>query len=376
MQVLFWLLFFGVGYSYFIYPLLLVLLPSRQILSAKTMSPTLPLITIIIPAHNEATRIVGKLDNTLALDYPSDKLQVIIASDASTDDTDTLAESYFDRGVSLVRSEVRRGKEFAQALAIQRSSGEIFVFSDMSTVIPPDSLHKLVKIFSCSTVGAVSSEDVIIDSEGRRTGESSYVRYEMWLRRLESKVSGVIGLSGSFFAARCDVCQQWDYLVPGDFNVAINCAELGRVAISSPDVIGLYKEIVDGSREYQRKLRTAIHGFSAVSQRVEVLNPFRYGFFSFQVWSHKIMRWLVPWFALSLFMVNATLLGHDGYCLLFGLQLAFYFCAIAGFASPRLREMTLFKIPYFFVQVNAALLHAALLFLKGERMTAWEPSVR
>ena len=181
----------------------------------------------------------------------------------------------------------------------------------------------------------------------------AYVKYEMWLRRLESDRAGLVGLSGSFFAARREVCDDWDIYSPSDFNTALNCAKQGMVAITCPEVVGIYK------------------------RHPEVLNPLRMGLFAFQVWSHKIMRWGVPWFML-VFAVATLMLQGQGtiYTLALVAQIAFYGLALAGWLSASLRENMLVRLVFFFVQTNLALAQATVSYLAGKRMTVWTPSRR
>ncbi len=373
-----WFYFFAVccAYSYFIYPLLLKLLPTRKAAILKD-NKNLPVLSLIITAHNEEQRIREKLENTLQIDYPADSLEIIVASDFSTDATDSIVESYAEQGIQLVRADQRKGKEYAQLCAIRASKGEILVFSDVATQIPADALGLLAKRFSDSTVGALSSEDQFISNDGTVAGEGAYVKYEMWLRRLESDRAGLVGLSGSFFAARREVCEHWDIYVPSDFNTALNSAKHGLVAITCPDVIGIYKDVKDPGLEYRRKMRTVIRGITAIARHPEVLNPFRMGMFSFQVWSHKIMRWGVPWF-MAIFLLLTLLLQGQGmiYTLALTAQLAFYALALGGWLFTGLRENTLVKIIFFFVQTNLALAQATVSFIRGKRMTVWTPSKR
>ena len=208
-------------------------------------------------------------------------------------------------------------------------------------------------------------------------GEGAYVKYEMWLRRLESDRAGLVGLSGSFFAARREVCEDWDTLSPSDFNTALNCARMGLVAISSPAVVGIYSDVKDSSLEYARKVRTVVRGMTALARHPIALNPLRMQLFAFQVWSHKIMRWGVPWFMLTMLVVTLLLLDQGVvYHVALVLQVVFYLLALAGRLSVRLREIAVIRIIFFFVQTNIALGHAAVLFLAGTRMTTWNPSRR
>ncbi|MGQ9424678.1 glycosyltransferase family 2 protein [Gilvimarinus sp. F26214L] len=374
----FWLLLFCSLYSYFIYPLLLLVLGrSGKELDAPSDPAFAPRFTLIITAYNEARRIRRKLNNALALNFDKSRLEIIVASDCSDDGTDDIVREFENDGVRLVRAPERLGKEHAQQCAIREASGDIIVFSDVATEMPTDALQKLSRYFSDPEIGAVSSEDRFISASGQVAGEGAYVRYEMWLRQRESRLAGLVGLSGSFFAARRDVCQHWDIHSPSDFNTALNSARLGYRAVTAPDVLGYYPDLKDPTKEYARKIRTVIRGMTSLARHPDVLNPFSYGLFSFQVFSHKLMRWMVPWFLLALVAVNAALINQGViYQLTLAAQLALYALAAAAHYSSGLRGRGAVRLVYFFVQVNAAILAASCRFLSGTRMTVWNPSAR
>src|SRR5690625_3851463 len=375
MEALFWLGLFGALYSYFLYPLLLLPLSRRR--RQSTLPAELPVMSLIVTAHNEAQRIREKLDNCLELEYPAESLEILVASDASDDGTDAIVQSYADRGVRLIRVEERRGKEWAQLQAVQAARGAVLVFSDVATMIAVDALQRLAARFADTCIGAVSSEDRFLAPDGQLVGEGLYVRYEMWLRRLESGAAGLVGLSGSFFAARREVCVDWDVLAPSDFNTALNSVRAGYIAVSDSHLLGFYPAIQDESREYQRKLRTVLRGMTGLLRQPGVLNPFRYGLFSWQVFSHKLMRWLVPWFLLLLLIASVSLATeHWFYRLALLGQVIFYLIVLLGSLSAQSRQHMLVKVPYFFVQVNIAIAHASLEFLRGRRITVWQPSKR
>ncbi|RYG19945.1 MAG: glycosyltransferase family 2 protein [Chitinophagaceae bacterium] len=379
---IFWFSAIAAIYSYFIYPIILKFLvkfSARQPSDAEVFAASVEPLTmsLIVTAYNEQGRIREKIENSLALDFDAQRLEIIIASDCSEDDTDSIVKEYEERGVRLVRASERLGKENAQLAAINIARGDVLVFSDVATKIPLDALLSLEKYFSDPAIGAVSSEDRFISQDGSVAGEGAYVRYEMWLRKLESQLSGLIGLSGSFFAARKIVCQKWDIHCPSDFNTALNTIRHGMRSVSAPDVLGYYQDLKDSSKEYQRKVRTVIRGMTGLSRHKEVMDFRLFGVFAFQVISHKLMRWLAPWFFIMLFIASALLATHG---LLYGLafmgQLVFYGLAIGAHFLPQLRETAAIKIIYFFVQVNVALLDAAVKFLSGTRMTTWKPSAR
>lgn len=383
LTTIFWILALIALYSYFLYPLLLLALARGQ--GADRPAPQthdeddseLPRLSLIVTAYNEQARIRAKLENSLAVDYPADRLEIIVASDQSTDDTDAIVAEYAGRGVRLVRAEERLGKENAQRCAIQEASGSILVFSDVATELPADALRRLAHYFTDPTVGAVSSEDRFISQDGGVAGEGLYVRYEMWLRQQESRLAGLVGLSGSFFAARREICDEWDIHSPSDFNTALNCAKAGLRAVTAPDVLGYYRDLKDPSREYQRKVRTVLRGITGLFRHAEVLNPSRYGLFAVQAFSHKLMRWAVPWALAGALLANAVLADDSFFFgLLLWIQVLFYGTAFAAHIHPPLREHSLVRVVYFFVQVNVAVAHATVLYLKGTRMTVWQPSAR
>jgi glycosyltransferase involved in cell wall biosynthesis len=378
---LFWLLAIASIYSYFLYPLILIAMKkyrgSRNTSPAELDPDKAPSVSLIVTAYNEERRIREKIENSLSLDYDKRKLEIIVASDCSDDLTDDIVREYEDRGVRLVRAQERLGKENAQLTAIKEATGDILVFSDTATQIPEDALWKLVAYFADPGIGAVSSEDRFISKDGTVAGEGAYVKYEMWLRQQESQLSGLVGLSGSFFAARKNICQEWDIHSPSDFNTALNAAKAGLRAISAADVLGFYTDLQDPAKEYQRKIRTVIRGMTGLSRHAEVMSLSRFGFFAIQVISHKLMRWLSPLFFIIFFLISA-ILADSGlfYGLIFIGQLAFYGIALVAHFLPGLRKLSVIKLIYFFVQVHVALFDAALKFLSGQRMTTWKPSAR
>lgn len=364
-------------YGYVFYPLLLLVLPPRR--SPKVaVQPAVRRISVIIAAHNEAGQIEAKLLNTLALSAKEFELEVIVASDASTDATDDIVRNFESRGVLLCRAPLRHGKENAQKLAIGVSTGDVIVFTDAATVLPEDSLTRLFTIFQNPQIGAVSSVDKVLSEDGRVEGEGLYVRYEMWLRDLEHRFNTLVGLSGSFFAARRAVCMRWDVEVCSDFGVALNCAAMGLKAVSDRSIVGYYRNLADPNREYTRKVRTVLRGMSGLVFRREVLNPRQFGAFAFQVFSHKIMRWTVPWLLVAS-EISAIFLARDGslpHVLLVDLLTLLCLSPLVVRWFPTLRQYSLLRLAAFFIEVNAAILHATLMLLKGQDIKAWEPSKR
>jgi hypothetical protein len=304
--------------------------------------------------------------------------EILVVSDASEDATDAIVAGFDDPRVRLVRQEERLGKEAGQARGIREARGEILVFTDVATKVQPGSLDAIAALLAQPGVGAVSSEDRFETADGRVVGEGLYVRYEMWLRRLESRVAGLVGLSGSFFAVRKDVVEHdWRTDVPSDFTVALTCARKGLKAVSDPGVVGIYPDLKEPGDEYARKRRTVLRGMAGLAAAREVLNPFKFGMFAFQVWSHKAMRWAVPWF-LALLLVSSIALAPRGgvYALLLAAQVAGYGLAILGWRVPATRRNGLVRLAFYFCQVNLAMADALVRFMRGERIVTWEPSKR
>src|SRR5712691_2833077 len=248
LEIVFWLSVGLVAYAYLGYALLLWGLSLFRFRRVSKADIT-PSVTFIITAYNEQSRIAGKLENTLKLVYPRLKLEVLVASDCSSDKTDEIVKVYADRGVRLVRASVRKGKEAAQKLAVAVAKGEIFVFSDVATILPEHAVSNIVKNFNDPTVGCVSSVDRFVAQDGRVSGEGAYVRYEMFLRTLETRVNSIVGLSGSFFAARREVCASWAADRQSDFSTLLNAVELGFRGVLDVETAGYYRNIVDGKDE-------------------------------------------------------------------------------------------------------------------------------
>lgn len=383
MEAVFWLSLIGVIYSYALYPIALLIISrlSSSELSAEATQPPTYLnnhsVSHIVTVHNEQSRIREKIENSLAINYSHGTMEIIIASDCSTDDTEQIVESYADRQVRLVRADKHLGKEYAQKMAIATASGDILIFSDAATHIPADAFDRLILEFGNPKVGAVSSEDRFITENGQIAGEGAYVKYEMWLRSLEARVAGLVGLSGSFFAARKEVCRDWNIHSPSDFNTALNCNRLGYIAISSPAVLGYYRDVKDSRKEYRRKVRTVIRGLTSLACHGWVLNLFKSGLFGFQVWSHKVMRWAVPWFMGLAFLSNVAIAGSSWfYVLTLLIQCIGYLTVLIAVFNPELERFTPVKLALFFVQVNLAIAHATVAFFSGKRMSVWTPSQR
>jgi glycosyltransferase involved in cell wall biosynthesis len=376
MEIIFWGSILLVFHTYFGYPFTLWML-SRVKEKKVRKAFILPPVTLIIAACNEEKRINSKLENTLAIDYPRHLLQIIVASDGSTDATNAIARKYADHGIELLALPERQGKENAQKEAVGLATGEIFVFSDTSTHIEPEGLKKIVANFADFSVGCVSSVDKVLGRDGKPCGEGFYVRYEMWLRNLESRVHSLVGLSGSFFAARREVCSDFSGQMQSDFRTVLNSMKLGLRGVDDSEAIGVYHDISDSRKEFDRKVRTVLRGQTVFFRHLEFLNIFRYGLFAYQYFCHKLLRWLVPLFLVAALVTNLWLVfGSWFYFFTLICQATFYSVAVWGWKKKVAPKNTLVRIPFYFLTVNIAILVAWWRYLRGNRMVMWAPSER
>ncbi len=369
MSILFWCSVGLVLYAYFGYPCVLRAM-TAFVNRPVRRAPNNCAVTFIITAYNEVARIAAKIENTLTQTH-NGPLEIIVASDCSTDGTDDIVNDYAPR-VRLIRAPERRGKEAAQQLAVHAACGEILIFSDVATALAPGAVATIAENFADPTVGCVSSIDRFVDANGRISGEGAYVRYEMFLRTLETRFNTLVGLSGSFFAARRNVCGNWASDRQSDFNTLLNSVKLGLRGVMDPLSVGYYRPITDSRCEFQRKVRTVVRGISVFGANVRMLNPFGHGLFAWQLASHKLCRWLVPWALITALACNALLATQSlWWVAILAVQLGFYGAAAAGRAGNRS-----LRIPYYFVVANLAIVVAWVRYARGERMVSWNPSER
>lgn len=335
-----------------------------------------PAVSIIIAAHNEASTISSKILNCLELNYPPEKYEILVASDGSDDGTPDIVRSFAHRGVRLIEIPDRSGKQYAQMLARDAATGEILVFTDAGVEFERESLQKIISNFADTSVGCVSSEDEIVRKKGWM-GEQLYVEFEMRMRRLESRIGSLVTASGSFFAARRSVCHTWHIDQTSDFFVVLNTVSLGMRAVVDPESVGRYGLVRSERAELQRKIRTIVNGLAVFFAHKELLNPLRYGFFSWQLLSHKLFRWLTP-FAMLLLFVSNLFLWTKGlfYQIALVSQAAMYAAGLLALSIDRSSVWKPIKLAGYFLLGNAATVMAWFYFLSGEKFVSWQPSQR
>ena len=293
----------GVGfclYTYLGYPAILKLLSLRKrVAPHRGEASPLPQISIVLPVYNEAAVITATLERILAIDYPADRRQILVVSDASSDGTDAIVSQFANRGIALLRLTQRQGKTAAENAARRLLTGEIIINTDASVHIDARAIRALVAAFTDESVGVASARDVSVTNVATayvNGGEGAYVGYEMWVRDVETAVDGIVGASGCLYAIRAAV-----HMLPvredlsRDFAAALTAREQGFRAVSVPEAICYVPRGRSLHQEYRRKVRTITRGLATLAERRSLLNPMRYGAFSWMLFSHKLCRWLVPW---------------------------------------------------------------------------------
>jgi len=374
--VCFWVSAAALLYTYLGYPLLVAImsfLRPRPVRRAESMIPT---VTVIITAYNEERDLAAKITNTLALDYPKDKLEILIASDCSSDRTDEIARSFADRGVRLHRQLKRFGKTAAQNAAVELAGGEIVLFSDATTLYQPDVLRVMVPNFADPEIGCVAGRLIYVDpaDSGVGRGARSYWGYETFLKRHESRFFSLIGVSGCLYAVRRSAYVPLNPEACSDFIIATKMIEQGLRTIYEPNALCTEETNDRTNRELPMRVRVIAQTYTDLWLHRGMMNPLRTGFYALQLLSHKVMRYLMPTFLIAILLASAVLARDSTfYLVMFAGQLAFYALALAGWLLERAgKRSRLLALPHYFVLANLASLLAFNKFLRGERYAYWE----
>jgi cellulose synthase/poly-beta-1,6-N-acetylglucosamine synthase-like glycosyltransferase len=369
-------------YAYVLYPVALKLIAAFKPSPRRFGDPVeWPTISISVPAYNEERSIRETLESLLRIDYPADRRQILVISDASTDGTDAIVREFSDRGVELLRLPARAGKTAAENAAVENWRGEIVVNTDATIRIPPTSLKPLIRAFQDPTIGVASGRDISVgraEAEASQ-GESGYVNYEMRLRSLETRVGSIVGASGCFYAIRRHLVNAlFPEALSRDFAAPLLARERGFRTVSIDDAVCLVPRTSSLQGEFRRKTRTMARGLETLWYKRGLMNPLRHGAFAWMLISHKLCRWLVH-LALPLALAGLVLLAptYDAALaalLLAGLVLAAGTLALRWPATRR--TPALLGLAGFIVAVNVAALVAWAKAVRGERNPVWEPTRR
>lgn len=385
MTVFFWLCLFLIVYTYIGYGILLwLLIQIKRRISPPRSTPALPdkqlpFVSFIVAAYNEQDYIVAKADNTLALDYPSERMQIIFVTDGSTDATPLLLEAFADRIICL-HQPGRAGKIAAVHRAMQFAEGEICVFTDANTMLNKEALREIVKHYQYTDVGAVAGEKRVASAENATAGEGIYWKYESFLKRLDYELFSVVGAAGELFSIRKELYMP----VPAntlldDFMISLHVAAKGYRVAYAPEAYAMETASADVSEEMKRKIRISAGGIQSIIWLLPLLNIFRYGWLSFQYISHRVLRWSLTPLALLLLLPLNIILWQEGiiYQLLLAGQAAFYTAAATGWLLATQRvKIKAFFIPFYFAMMNYCVFLGLIRYLKGSQSVLWEKAKR
>jgi Glycosyltransferases, probably involved in cell wall biogenesis len=384
LTALFWAGLTIVGYTYVGYGILIYILSKSKTKPAFSSPPDaqLPEVSLVVAAYNEEDFIRQKVRNSLELNYPKDKLQLIFVTDGSTDHTSEIVKEY--PAIRLFHERERRGKIHAVNRVMKEITTPITVFCDANTYLNPDAIRNLVRHFADPSVGGVAGEKKIVSKESDNAsgaGEGLYWKYESFLKRKDAEVHSVVGAAGELFAIRTNLYEPPppDMIIE-DFYLSLRVAAKGFRFAYEPDAFARETASASVEEEWKRKVRICAGGFQAMARLVYLLNPFRYGILSFQYISHRVLRWTLAPLSLLVILISNLYLALTGYPLyqaLLILQLGFYVIAIAGWVM-RNRKVNIkgFFVPYYFSVMNAAVYAGFIRYVRNRQSVVWDRAKR
>src|SRR5436190_4535021 len=307
-EQIFWTCVCLLAYVYLGYPLVVYLV---SLLWAKPVhrADIEPHVTVLITAFNEEAALPEKLENTLQIDYPADKLEILVASDGSTDRTDTIALERASRGVRLFRQDGRVGKTETQNNAVKQATGEIILFSDATTMYSEDVFKTLLPWFADESVGCVAGRLIYVDDEQTNVGQGAkrYWNYETWIRMAESRACSLIGASGCLYAVRKSAYQPMYADACSDFLICTTVYRQGLRSVFAPEAVCFEPTNRRTEDELKMRVRVVSQTFTDLWRNRDMLNPFKSGFFAIELLSHKLLRYAVPFILLTFFVASLVL---------------------------------------------------------------------
>ncbi len=385
LQLIFYFLIVLVFYAYLGYGIVLFLLVTfkRNIVGKNTEKglECLP-VTVLIAAYNEEDFIEKKLLNTLQQNYAEEKLNVIVVTDGSDDQTYEIAKKF--PSIRLLHQSERRGKIDAINRAMQEVETEIVVFTDANTLLNQDAIRQLLKFFGDDRTGAVAGEKRVITQlkdSASASGEGFYWKYESKLKEWDSELNTVVGAAGELYAIRTKLFEEVpeDTLIE-DFYLTLRIARKGFKVKYAPKAFAMEEPSDSSKEELKRKIRIAAGGIQSIIRLAPLLNVFKYGILSFQYISHRVLRWTLAPLALPLiFLINIYLAKTSGYVfqMFLVLQVVFYLMALVGYFLKRKKiKWKLFFIPYYFCMMNYAVYVGAFRYFTGKQSVVWERAKR
>ncbi len=369
-QIFFWGSTFAIIYTWLLYPMILFIISRLKRVAVKR-GDIIPSVSFIITVHNEEKVIEKKIENALALDYPEQKLEIIVASDASTDRTNELVSRYFDRGVKLYLPQERKGKSVTQNEAVATAQGEIIVLGDADTMFDRHFIREIVKNFDDPKVGCATGvyTNINPDVNSITSNIGFFWKFELLLRDLESRIGILFTTSGACMALRKNIFVPMDRRFADDGVIALDVVLQGYRVVNDKKAIAFITHPTSKSYQFNLRKRVIIRNVPCLLSRGKLLNPIRYPHFAFAIISHRFLRWLTPFFMIATFLSNTFLLSESFYQLTYMFQAVFYICAIIGSAlEKRNTIISAFSAPYSFCIGNAGFLVGFIKLLKGEEI--------
>lgn len=374
-QIVFWAAAIALFYVYVGYPALLCLIaPLRR--NRQPKPGYTPKISILIAASNEETSIGQKLEQTLQLKYPPDKMEVLVLSDGSQDGTDQIVSVFTDPRVRLVRIPERRGKTNAQNEGVREAQGEILIFSDATTTYHPQALEYLAANYQDPKVGAVSGRYQYFDRNQNSPtglGTIAFWNYENAIKRMQSRISTLSGCCGCIYSVRKSAYTVLAPDVISDLVQPLWVIQKGYRVVFEDRALAYEETTESTSEEFAMRVRVITRGMRGLLSVPELLKPWKYPWIAFQLFSHKILRWMVPIFLLLLLSSNLVLINQPYFRTLLILQLSFYMLAALQTRVPIHRRWKPLGIPLYFCTLNAAAVLGAIDLLRGKKHVIWQP---
>lgn len=384
-SVIFWVGILVVGYTYVGYGIIIYILSKlRKTTNVLSSAPDeqLPPVTLLVAAYNEADIIRTKIQNTLELDYPKNKLEIFFVTDGSTDQTPEIVKEY--PAIQLFHSFERKGKIHAVNRVMKSVKTPIVIFCDANTDLNREAIKYIVRHYQDPTIGGVAGEKRILSKDkdnASGSGEGLYWKYESFLKKKDAEVYSIVGAAGELFSVRTELFEEpAENMIIEDFYLSMRITAKGYRFAYEPDAFATETASASVKEEWKRKVRISAGGFQAMSKLSYLLNPFRYGILSFQYISHRVLRWtLAPLFLPIIFIANVwlALYGIPFYQLTLVLQVFFYGLAFLGYL---LRDKKIgikgFFVPYYFAVMNLSVYFGLNRYLRGKQSVVWEKAKR
>jgi cellulose synthase/poly-beta-1,6-N-acetylglucosamine synthase-like glycosyltransferase len=373
-RVAFWLAAALLFYVYAGYPLFLALI-GLFVRRHRPDAGYTPRISVLIAAYNEEEAIERKIQQTLALEYPQEKLELLVLSDCSTDRTDEIVNAFPDSRVRLVRMPERRGKTFAQNVGVKQATGEVIIFSDATAIYHPKALLYLACNYHDGSVGAVSGRYQYFDpGEQSPTGLGSvaFWNYENLIKKMQSSIRTITGCCGCIYSVRKEAYTELPADIISDLVQPLQAIRKGYRVVFEDRALAYEETTQSTSEEFSMRVRVVTRAMRGLLSVSDLLKPWKFAWPAFQLWSHKILRWMVPLFLIALFTANMALIDFRVYRFTLAVQLFFYAAALLNILLPLHRRWKPLGIPLFFCTLNAAALVSMLEICRGRKYVTWQ----